>query len=155
MFLKGRDNTHWFLILNFSTFIMGVLERSFSWLILFTLCMHGIETDTLLAYVGFVLRLYMQYVENDQARRGRSMKLGGVGEAGAVGHNGTSPTPGSVAAIGTATAPGPNGTSTTAATPEGDGTSSSAAGNDSSESAEPHGTTFSPTTQAATFVVAC
>ena len=121
--------------------------------------MHGIETVTLLAYVGFVLRLCMQYVGNGRARKGRSMELGGVGEAGAVGRNSTSPPPGSAATIGTAAALGPNGTSTsagigTSATPGGDATSSSAAGNGSSGSAEPHGTTFSPTAQAASSAVA-
>jgi hypothetical protein len=115
--------------------------------------MPGIETVTLLAYVGFVLRLCMQYVGNGQARKGRSMELGGVREGGAT-------------TIGTAAAPSPNGTSTsagigtsaadpngtstsagigTSTTPGGDVTSSLAAGNDSSRSAEPHDTTFSPT----------
>jgi hypothetical protein len=61
--------------------------RLFCWLILFTLCMHGIETITLLAYVGFVLRFCMQYMDNGWARKGRSMELGGVSEAGAVGCN--------------------------------------------------------------------
>jgi hypothetical protein len=42
------------------------------------------------------------------------MELGGVGEAGVVGLNSISPTPGSVTTIGTAAAPGPNGTSTSA-----------------------------------------
>jgi hypothetical protein len=74
--------------------------------------MHGIKVVTFLGYVGFVLHLCMQYVGNGQARKGRSMELGGVGEAGAVGHNRTSSPPGSVTAIGTASAPGPNGTST-------------------------------------------
>jgi hypothetical protein len=150
--------------------------RSFCWLILFTLCMHGINTVTLLAYVGFVLHLCMQYVGNGRASKGQSMELGGVGEGGAVGRNSTSPPPDSAATIGTAVAPGPNGTSTfagigtsaapvpngtstpvgigTSATPGGDATSISAAGNDSSGSAEPHGTTFLPMTQAATSVVA-
>jgi hypothetical protein len=150
--------------------------KSFCWLILFTLCMHGIEMVTLLAYVGFVLCFCMQFMGNGRARKGRSMELGGVGEGGAVGRNRTSPPSGSAAAIGTATTPGPNGTSTstgigtsaapgrngtstsagigTWATPGGDATSSSAAGNGSSGSAEPHGTTFSPTTQAATSSVA-
>jgi hypothetical protein len=123
--------------------------RSFCWLILFTLCMHGIETVTLLAYVGFVLHLCMQYVGNGWARKGQSMELGGVGEGGAVRRNRTSPPPGSAAAIGTVAGPGPNGTSTsasigTSAAPGGDATSSSAAGNGSSGSAKPHGTTFSP-----------
>jgi hypothetical protein len=137
--------------------------------------MHGIETVTLLASVEFFLRLCMQYVGNGQARKGRSMELGGIGAGGAVGHNSTSLPPGSAAAIGTAAAPGPNGTSTsagigtsatpdlngtstsagigTSATPGGDATSSSAASNGSSRSAEPHGTTFSPTAQAATSAV--
>jgi hypothetical protein len=74
--------------------------------------MHGIEMVTLLAYVGFVLRLSMQYVANGPARKGRSMELGGVGEGGAIGRNSTSLPSGSAAAIGTAAAPGPNGTST-------------------------------------------
>jgi hypothetical protein len=138
--------------------------------------MHGIETVTLLAYVGFILCLCMQYVGNGRVRKGWSMELGGAGEGGAVGRNSTSPPPGSAAAIGTAAAPGPNGTSTsasigtsaapvpnvtstsagigTSATPGGDATSSSAAGNSSSGSAEPHGTTFSPTAQGATSTVA-
>jgi hypothetical protein len=137
--------------------------------------MHGIETVTLLAYVGFVHHLCMQYVGNGRARKGQSMELGGVGEGGAVRCNSTSPTPGSAAAIGTvvapgpsgtstsagigtSTAPGPNGTSTsagigTSATLGGDATSSSAAGNGSSGSAEPHGTTFSPMAQAGTSAV--
>jgi hypothetical protein len=135
---------------------------------LFILCMHGIETVTLLAYVGFVLHLCMQYVGNGRAKKGRSMELGGVSETGVVGRNSNSPPPNSAAAIGTAAAPGPNGTSTstgigTSAAPDPNGTSTStgdatfslATSNGSSGSAEPHGTTFSPTTQAATFVVAC
>jgi hypothetical protein len=121
--------------------------------------MHGIETVTLLAYVGFVLRLSMQYVGNGRARKGLSMEVGGVGEGGAVGRNSTSPPHGSATAIGTTAAPSPNGTSTfagidTSATPGDDATSSSAASNGSSGSAESHGTTFSPTAQAATSVVA-
>jgi hypothetical protein len=76
--------------------------RPFSWLILFTLCMHGIEMVTLLDYVEFVLHLCMQYMENGWAGNGRSMELGGVGEAGAVGCNSTLPPPGSAAAIDTA-----------------------------------------------------
>jgi hypothetical protein len=76
--------------------------------------MHGIETVTLLAYVGFVLRLCMQYVGNGRARKVRIMELGGVGEAGVVECNSTSPPPGSATAIGTAAAPGTNGTSTSA-----------------------------------------
>jgi hypothetical protein len=61
--------------------------------------------------------------------------------------------------IGTSTAPENNGTSTsagisTSSTTGCDATSSSAAGNGSSGSAEPHGTTFSPTAQAAMSVVA-
>ena len=102
--------------------------------------MHGIETVTLLAYVGFVLRLCMQYMENGRARKGRSMELGGVGEGGAVGRNSTSPPPGSAAAISTAAAPGPNGTSTSA----GIGTSVAPGPNGSLGSAEPHDTTFLP-----------
>jgi hypothetical protein len=136
--------------------------------------MQGIETITMLAYVGFVLRLCMQYVGNGRARKGQSMELGGVGEGGVVGRNSTSPPPGSSAAIGAAAAPDPNGTSTstgistsaapgpngtstgidTSATPRGDATSSSDAGNDSSGSAKPHGTTFSPMVQTTTSVVA-
>jgi hypothetical protein len=93
--------------------------------------MHGIETVTLLTYVGFVLHLCMQYVGNGRARKGQSMELGGVGEGGAVGWNNTSPPPGAAAAIGTATAPDPNGTSTstgisTSAAPDPNGTSTSA-----------------------------
>ena len=102
--------------------------------------MHGIETVTLLAYVGFVLRLCMQYVGNGRARKGRSMELGGVGEGGAVGRNSTSPPPGSAAAISTAAAPGPNGTSTFA----GIGTAVAPGPNGSLGSAEPHDTTFLP-----------
>jgi hypothetical protein len=133
--------------------------RSFCWLILFTLCMHGIETVTLLAYVEFVLRLCMQYVGNGRAKKGQSIELGGVGEAGAIGWNSTSPPPGSASTIDTAVALGPNGTSTSAsigtlatpghngtstsagisisATPGGDATSSSAAGRINSGSVEP------------------
>jgi hypothetical protein len=139
---------------------------------LFTLCMHGIKTITLLAYVGFVLRCCMQYAGNGRARKGWSMELGGVGEGGAVGRNTTSPPPDSATANGTTAAPDPNGTSTstgistsaapdpngtstsigigTSATPGSDATSSSTSGNGSSGSAEPHGTTFSPMAQAAT-----
>jgi hypothetical protein len=117
-----------------------------------------------------------QYVGNARTRNGQSMELGGVGEGGAVGRNSSSPPLDSAAAIGTAVAPGPNGTSTsagistsvapgpngtstsagigTSAILGGDATSSSADGNDSSGLAEPHGTTFSPTAQAATSVVA-
>jgi hypothetical protein len=146
------------------------------WLILFTLCMHGIEKVTLLDYVGFVLSLCMQYVGNRRTRKGRRTRHGGVGEGGAVERNSTSMPPGSAAAISTTTTPGPNGTSTSAgigtsaapdpngtstsvgidtlATPGCDATSSSATGNDSLGSVEPHGTTFSPTAQAATSVVA-
>jgi hypothetical protein len=136
--------------------------------------MHGIEMVTLLAYVGFIIRLCMQYVENVQARKGQSMELGGIREARAVGHNSTSPVPNSAATIGTVAAPSPNGTSTfdgigtlaspdpngtstaigTSATLGGDATSCSATGNSNSGSAEPHGTTFSPTIQAATSAVA-
>jgi hypothetical protein len=105
--------------------------RSFCWLILFTLCMHGIETVTLLAYVGFVLRLCMQYVGNGQERKGRSMELGGVREGGAIGRNRTSPPPGSAAAIGTTAAPDPNGTFTSA----GIGTSKAPGPNGTSTSA--------------------
>jgi hypothetical protein len=136
--------------------------------------MHGIETVTLLAYVGFVLRLCMQ--RNGRARKGRSMELGGVREGGAVGRNSTSPAPGSAASIGTTAAPGPNGTSTsagigtsaapgpngtstsagisTSATLGGDATSSSAVGNSSSGSVEPHGTTFWHIAQDASSTVA-
>jgi hypothetical protein len=150
--------------------------RSFCWLILVTLYMHGTEMVTLLACVGFVLCLCMQYVGNGRARKGWSMELGGVREGGAVGRNSTSPPPGSAAAIDTVAAPGPNGTATSASigtsaapgpngtststgigtsiTPGGDATSGSAIGNDSSGSAEPHGTIFLPTAQAATSVVA-
>jgi hypothetical protein len=103
------------------------------------------------------------------------MQLGGVVEAGAIGHNGTSPAPSSAAAIGTVAAPASNGTSTstaigtsatpdpngtstsvgisTSATTEGDVTSNSAIGNNISGSVEPHVTTFSPTAQAATSIV--
>jgi hypothetical protein len=56
--------------------------RSYCCLILFTLCMHGIDMVTLLAYVGSVFRLCMQYVGNGRARKGRSMELGGVKERG-------------------------------------------------------------------------
>jgi hypothetical protein len=49
--------------------------RSFCWLILFTLYMHGIEMITLLAYVGFVLRLCMHYVGNGWARRDGAWNL--------------------------------------------------------------------------------
>jgi hypothetical protein len=116
--------------------------------------MHGIKMVTLLDYVGFVLHFCMKYVGNGRERKERSMELGGLGEAGAVERNSTSPPPGSAAAIGTAAAPSPNGTSTitcigtlaelgpngtstsasigTSATPGGDATSSSTAGNDSS-----------------------
>jgi hypothetical protein len=76
--------------------------------------MHGIKTTTLLAYVGFVLRLCMQYMGNGWARKRWSMELGGVGEGGVVGHNSTSPPPGSAAAIGTTAALAPNGTSSSA-----------------------------------------
>jgi hypothetical protein len=142
---------------------------------LFTLFMHGVETVTLLAYVGFVLHLCMRYVGNGWARKGRRMELGEVGEAGVVGRNSTSPSPSSATTIGTAAALSPNGTSTsagidtsaapdpngtftsagigTSATPGDDATSTSVAGNDSSGSAEPHGTTFSPMAQDATSVV--
>jgi hypothetical protein len=44
--------------------------------------MHGIDMVTLLAYVGSVFRLCMQYVGNGRARKGRSMELGGVKERG-------------------------------------------------------------------------
>jgi hypothetical protein len=140
--------------------------RSCCWLILFTLCMHGIETVTLLAYVGFVLHLCMQYEGNGQAKKGRSMELGGVGKgemSGAIAphRHPVQPLPSAPqqhpalmepptsTGIGTSTAPDPNGTSTsagigTSATPGGDATSSSAPGNGSLGSAEPHGTTFSP-----------
>jgi hypothetical protein len=142
---------------------------------LFTLCMHGMETITLLAYVGFVLHLCMQYTGNGRARKGRSMELGGVGEGGAVGRNTASPPPDSATTNGTTAALGPNGTSTstgintsaapdpngtstfagigTSATPGSDATSSSTSGNGSSGSAEPHGTTFSSMAQAATSFV--
>jgi hypothetical protein len=138
--------------------------------------MHGIKMVTLLAYVGFVLHLCMQYVRNGRARKGWSMELIGVGEGGAVGRNNTSPPPGSATAIGTAATLGPNGTSTpigigtsaaadpnstsisagigTSATPGGDATSSSTAGNGNPGSAEPHGTTFSPTAQVAMSAIA-
>jgi hypothetical protein len=83
----------------------------------------------LLAYVGFVLLLCMEYVGNGRARKGRSMKPRGVGEAGAVERNNTSPPPGSATTIDTAAARGANGTSTSAGidtTPDPNGTSTSA-----------------------------
>jgi hypothetical protein len=69
--------------------------------------MHSIETVTLLAYVGFVLHLCIQYVENGRARKGRSMELDGVREGEVVRRNSTSPPPGSAAVISTAATPTP------------------------------------------------
>jgi hypothetical protein len=59
--------------------------------------MYAWYQDGHIAYVGFVLCLCMQ--GNGRARKGRSMELGGVGEGGAIGRNGTSPPPGSAAAM--------------------------------------------------------
>jgi hypothetical protein len=83
---------------------------------------------TLLSYVRFVLHLCMDYVENGRARKGRSMKLGWVADAGAVGRNSTSPPPSSAAAFSTTTTLVPNSTSSsagigTSAAPDTSGTS--------------------------------
>jgi hypothetical protein len=76
VFLKGKTNTHRFSILHFLVGSKGEIILLAN-LVYF---MYAWYRDvTLLAYVGFVFCLCMQYVGNCGARKGRSMVLGGVG----------------------------------------------------------------------------